>query len=123
MPADRAEFELPAACRDNTPEAHRARSPGARAGAVAEFPFVTTDFTSTAQRLIPGLRRLAAASPMRLDALLARGLASGAASPQLRECLARMGLERRATFMEHVYAALLRGALDDSALQASHEAR
>ena len=60
---------------------------------------------------------------MRLAVLLARGLAPGAASQQVRECLARMGLERRSTFMEHVYAALLRGALDDSTLQASHEAR
>ena len=117
------DFELPAACRDNTPERiARALAPAREQGLLPRFPF-GTDFTETEQRLIPALQLLGAASPMRLAALLARGLAAGAASPQVRECLARMGLERRTTFMEHVYAALLRGALGQSALQASREAR
>jgi hypothetical protein len=34
-----------------------------------------------------------------------------------------MGLERRSGLTEHVYAALLRGALGNSALQAADEAR
>jgi hypothetical protein len=43
--------------------------------------------------------------------MLARGLGRGAATPEIRECLARMGLERRSGLAEHAYAALLRGAL------------
>src|SRR5467141_362888 len=84
-------FELPPACRDNTPErVARALAPAREQGLLPAFPF-GTDFTATEQRLIPALRLLGVASPMRLAALLARGLASGAASPQVRECLARMG--------------------------------
>jgi hypothetical protein len=118
------EFELPAGCRDNTPERiARALAPAHEQGMLPSFPF-GTDFTETEQRLIPALQLLGAASPMRLAALLARGLASGSSvSPPVRECLARMRLERRTTFMEHVYAALLRGALGQSTLQASGEAR
>jgi hypothetical protein len=32
----------------------------------------------------------------------------------VRECLARMGVERRSGVMDHVYAALLNGALAES---------
>ena len=116
-------FELPSSWRDNTPERiARALGPAREQGLLPLFPF-GTDFTETEQRLIPALQRLEAASPMRLAGLLARGLASGAPSPQVRECLARMGLERRSGLTEHVYAALLRGALGNSTLQASREAR
>jgi hypothetical protein len=116
-------FELPSAWRDNTPERiARALGPAREQGLLPLFPF-GTDFTETEQRLIPALQLLEAASPARLAGLLARGLASGAPSPQVRECLARMGLERRSGLTEHVYAALLRGALGDSTLQASREAR
>jgi hypothetical protein len=116
-------FELPSAWRDNTPERiARALGPAREQGLLPLFPF-GTDFTETEQRLIPALQLLEAASPARLAGLLARGLASGAPLPQVRECLARMGLERRSGLTEHVYAALLRGALGDSTLQASREAR
>ncbi len=105
------DFELPSACRDNTPERiARALAPAREQGLLPMFPF-DTDFTETEQRLIPALQLLGAASTLRLAGLLARGLASGAPSPQVRDCLARMGLERRASLAEHVYAALLRGAL------------
>ena len=116
-------FELPSSWRDNTPERiARALAPAREQGLLPLFPF-GTDFTETEQRLIPALQRLDGASPMRLAGLLARGLASGAPSPQVRDCLARMGLERRSGLTEHVYAALLRGALGNSALQAADEAR
>jgi acyl-CoA hydrolase len=116
-------FELPPAWRDNTPERiARALAPARERGLLPLFPF-GSDFTETEQQLIPALQLLDAASPMRLAGLLARGLAFGAPSPRVRDCLARMGLERRSGLMEHVYAALLRGALGDSTLQAGREAR
>ena len=46
-------FEIPAACRDNTPERiERALGPARDAGLIAPFPF-GTDFTQIEQRLIP----------------------------------------------------------------------
>jgi acyl-CoA hydrolase len=105
------EFELPAPYRDNTPaRIERALAPAREKGLLPAFPF-GTDFTATEQRLIPALKLIGAASPLRLAGLLARGLAAGADTPQMRDCLARMRLERRASLIEHVYAALLRGAL------------
>ena len=69
------EFELPAACRDNTPERiARALAPAQEQGLLPTFPF-GTDFTAIEQRLIPALERLGAATPLRLAGLLARGLA------------------------------------------------
>ena len=56
-------FELPAACRDNTPERiARALAPAREQGLLPLFPF-GTDFTETEQRLIPALQLLEAASP------------------------------------------------------------
>ena len=104
-------FELPAACRDNTPEhIERMLAPAREQGLLPQFPF-GTDFSETEQRLIPALQRLRSASPFELAGLLARGLFSGDASPQIQECLGRMGLERQSSLTEKVYAALLRGAL------------
>ena len=104
-------FELPAECRNNTPEhVERMLAPAREQGLLPQFPF-GTDFSETEQRLIPALQRLRAASPFELAGLLTRGLFSGAASPHLQECLARMGLERQSSPTEKVYAALLRGAL------------
>jgi hypothetical protein len=103
-------YELPRDCRDNTPERiERALAPARESGLLPLFPF-GTDFTETEQRLIPALQLLQQASPPRLASLLARGFAS-APSPQMQECLARMGLDRRSGLTEHVYAALIRGAL------------
>ena len=104
-------FELPRECRDNTPERiEKALAPARESGLLPLFPF-GTDFTETEQRLLPALQLLRSASPLRLAGLLARGFASAAPSPHMQECLARMGLERRSGLTEHVYAALIRGAL------------
>jgi acyl-CoA hydrolase len=106
-------FELPRECRDNTPERiARALTPAREAGLLPVFPF-GTDFTPAEQRLLGALARLRAASPLRLAALAARGFLSGAPSPQVRECLARMGVEPRAGLKDRVYAALLRGAFEE----------
>jgi len=106
-------FELPRECRDNTPERiARALTPAREAGLLPVFPF-GTDFTPVEQRLLGALARLRAASPLRLAALAARGFLSGAPSPQVRECLARMGVEPRVGVQDHVYAALLRGAFEE----------
>jgi acyl-CoA hydrolase len=103
-------FELPADCRDNTPDRiARALKPARRQGLLPAFPF-GTDFTPAEQRLIPALQMLRAASPLRLARLLARGLRP-AVPADMRECLTRMGLDKPATAREHVDAALLRGAL------------
>jgi hypothetical protein len=79
---------------------------------LALFPF-ETDFTPVEQRLLPALQRLKAAqaSPLQLSALLLRGLGKGAAMPGIGDCLARMGLARPSDLSEHLYVALLRGAL------------
>jgi Acetyl-CoA hydrolase/transferase C-terminal domain len=107
-------FELPRDCRDNTPERiERALAPARESGHLPLFPF-GTDFTEPEQRLIPALQLLQQASPLRLAELLARGFAS-TPSPQMQECLARMGLDRRSGLTERAYAALIRGALASTA--------
>ena len=104
-------FELPAACRDNTPaRIARALTPARAQGLIPPFPF-GSDLTATEQRLLPALQLLASASPPRLAELLARGFFSRAPSSEVRDCLVRMGLEQRSGLTEHLYAALLRGAL------------
>jgi acyl-CoA hydrolase len=105
------EFELPAACRDNTPERIAwALDPARAQGLLPAFPF-GTDFTATEQRLIPALALLRSASPLRLARLALGGLRSATPSAELQECLARMGLDTRSAAVDHLYAALLRGAL------------
>ena len=105
-------FELPAACRDNTPERIARALGGAREeGLLPPFPF-GSDFTATEARLIPALKRLRAASPLHLAHLLARGFFASAPSGELRDCLARMGLEHPSGATERVEAALLRAALE-----------
>jgi hypothetical protein len=104
-------FALPSACRDNTPErVERALRPAREQGLIPEFPF-GSDFTATEQRLYPALKRLDTVSPVRLAQLLLHGLLSGAPSQEVRDCLARMGLERQSGLLERLYALLLRGAL------------
>ena len=59
-------FALPAGARDNTPDAiARALKPAADAGLLPAFPF-GSDFTEVEQRLIPALKALQSASPLRL---------------------------------------------------------
>jgi hypothetical protein len=104
-------FELAPSCRDNTPaRIARALAPAREKGLLPRFPF-GTDFTAAEQRLLPALSLLRASSPLRLAGLLAKGVLSPAPSPQVRECLARMGVDRRSSPIELIYALLLRGAL------------
>jgi acyl-CoA hydrolase len=104
-------FQLPAACRDNTPDRIARALEGAREqGLLPPFPF-GSDFTATEERLIPALELLRAASPLHLARLLARGLFSSASSSDVRDCLARMSLAHPSGAIEHVEAALLRAAL------------
>jgi acyl-CoA hydrolase len=103
-------YELPRECRDNTPERiARALAPAQEQGLLPSFPF-GTDFTATEQRLIPALQALRQASPLQLTALAAHGLMQPP-TKDVEECLARMGLDRPSGATEHIYAALMRGAL------------
>ncbi len=103
-------FEIPAACRDNSPERiERALGQAQANGVLEPFPF-GTDFTQTEQRLVPALKRLASASPGRLAGFLLRGIGARAGQADI-ECLDRMGLARPKGFSEWAYAALVRGAL------------
>ena len=104
-------FELPAACRDNTPERlARALKPAAEQGLIPPFPF-GSDFTAVEQRLMPALERLKEASRLQLAGIALRGLFGASKSPDVADCLARMALDRPRSFGERVYAALVRGAL------------
>ncbi len=107
-------FELPAACRDNTPERiARALGPAREQGLLAPFPF-GSDFSATEERLIPALELLRAAPPVRLAGLLARGFFSSAPAKDVHDCLARMGLAHPSGVLERIEAALLHAALESS---------
>ena len=85
-------------------------SPAYEQGLLPAFPF-GTDFTPVEQRLIPALMLLQSVTLPHLAVLLARGLLSSAAAPDVRDCLARMALDHPSGAREHVEAALLKGAL------------
>jgi len=105
------EFELPAACRDNTPERiSRALKPAIEQGLLPPFPF-GTDFTPVEQRLMPALGRLRNAPPLQLARIALRGLLASRPGQEVRDCLARMALDQPKSLRERLYAALLRGAL------------
>ncbi len=107
-------FELPAASRDNTPERIARALGGAREiGLLPPLPF-GGDFTAAEARLMPALKLLRDAPPLRLAALLARGFLSSAPSRDVRECLTRMGLDDPLGPMQRIEAALLRAALEVS---------
>jgi acyl-CoA hydrolase len=104
-------FELPAACRDNTPaRIARALAPARDKGLLPPFPF-GTDFTAVEQRLLPALALLRASSPLARARFAVRGMLSPPPSQATRECLARMGLDHPSGARERIYAALLHGAL------------
>jgi hypothetical protein len=106
------DFEIPAAQRDNHPERiARALKPAREAGLLPLFPF-GSDFTPIEQRLIPALQFLqdARRAPLRLPGLLWQGVSRRPDAAD-RECLARLGLDRPATFTERAYRALLAAAL------------
>lgn len=100
-------YEIPPACRDNTPERV------ARALAPLElpaFPF-GSDFTPVEQRLLFAIERIANAAWAERAHLALRGLMLRAPAHAEAEALERMDLARPATWSDRVYRALLRGAL------------
>jgi Acetyl-CoA hydrolase/transferase C-terminal domain len=105
-------FEIPPAHRDNDPDRiATALKPAREAGLLPSFPF-GSDFTDAEQRLIPALQLLqdAQRTPLRLPGLLWQGLTR---TPNAAdgECLARLGLDRPATWSERAYRALVSAAL------------
>jgi hypothetical protein len=106
------DFEIPAAYRENSPERIAAAlKPARAAGLLPSFPF-GSDFTDAEQRLIPALQLLqdAQRTPRRLPGLLWQGLMHRPNKAD-GECLARLGLERPATWSERAYRALVSAAL------------
>jgi Acetyl-CoA hydrolase/transferase C-terminal domain len=106
------DFEIPIAYRDNLPERIAgALKPAREAGLLPSFPF-GSDFTDVEQRLIPALELLqdAQRAPQRLPGLLWQGLTRRPDEAD-GECLARLGLDRPATWSERAYRALVSAAL------------
>jgi Acetyl-CoA hydrolase/transferase C-terminal domain len=111
-------YEIPAAHRENLPERITdALKPAREAGLLPSFPF-GSDFTDVEQRLIPALEILQEAqrTPLRLAGLLWRGLRR---TPDAADqaCLARLGLDRPATFSERLYRALVSATLAGSRVE------
>jgi Acetyl-CoA hydrolase/transferase C-terminal domain len=107
-------YEIPATYRQNLPERiATALRPAREAGLLPSFPF-GSDFTDVEQRLIPALQTLQGAqrTPLRLAFLLWRGL-TRTPDAAVEECLARLGLDKPATFAERMYRALVAAALDE----------
>jgi Acetyl-CoA hydrolase/transferase C-terminal domain len=112
------DFEIPLAYRDNVPERIAgALKPAREAGLLPSFPF-GSDFTDVEQRLIPALQLLQEAqrAPQRLPGLLWQGLTHRPDEAD-GECLARLGLDRPATWSERAYHALVSAALVRSRIQ------
>jgi hypothetical protein len=106
------DFEIPAAYRENLPgRIASALKPAREAGLLPSFPF-GSDFTDVEQRLIPALQLLqdAQRAPQRLPGLLWQGFTR---RPDVADaqCLARLGLDRPATWSERAYRALVGAAL------------
>jgi len=105
-------YEVPAAHCENYPgRIASALKPAREAGLLPSFPF-GSDFTDAEQRLLPALLILqdAAGAPLRLAGLLWQGLTHPPNAAD-RECLARLGLDRPATWPERAYRALVGAAL------------
>jgi hypothetical protein len=105
-------FEVPAAHRENFPERIAAAlKPARQAGLLPSFPF-GSDFTEVEQRLIPALQVLQEAqrAPLQLPGLLWQGWTRTPDAAD-NECLARLGLDTPATFVENVYRAVVSAAL------------
>src|SRR3984957_5198737 len=108
------DFEIPAAYRENLPERIAgALKPARAAGLLPSFPF-GSDFTDVEQRLIPALPLLQDAR--RLPGLLWQGWTHRPDDADV-ECLARLGLDRPATWPERGYRALVGAALVRSRIQ------
>ena len=110
------QFEIGSAFRENTPERiARALRPARDAGLLPVFPF-GTDFTEVEQRLVPALQLLGSASqsPWRLAALAWQGIRQeGIRRPDAANApaLARLGLDRPATFRDRLTRAIVQAAL------------
>jgi hypothetical protein len=105
-------FEIPPAHRENFSERiARALKPARETGLLPSFPF-GSDFTDGEQRLIPALQMLqdAQRTPLRLPGLLWQGFTRQVDAAD-SECLARLGLDRPATWSERAYRALVSAAL------------
>jgi hypothetical protein len=105
-------FEISPAHRENFSERiASALKPAREAGLLPSFPF-GSDFTDTEQRLIPALQLLQDAQrmPQRLPGLLWQGFVRTPDAAD-SECLARLGLDKPATFSERAYRALVSAAL------------
>jgi acyl-CoA hydrolase len=106
-----ADYEIPQAHRRNTPERiTEALAGAASAGLLPAFPF-GSDFTETEQRLLGPLQMLKSASPFGLMSLALSGLFAPAPGKADALALERLGLDRPREAREHLYRALVRGAL------------
>ncbi|WPO38915.1 acetyl-CoA hydrolase/transferase C-terminal domain-containing protein [Tardiphaga sp. 42S5] len=105
-------YDIPAAYRDNVPQRiSAALKPARDAGLLPMFPF-GSDFTDVEQRLIPALQVLSAASvsPQQLAGLFWQSM-THAPSASDESALARLGLDRPATWAERAYRLLVSAAL------------
>jgi hypothetical protein len=105
-------FEIPSGSRDNHPERIAAAlKPAREADLLPSFPF-GSDFTDVEMRLIPALQILQDAQrvPRRLAGLLWQGFVRSPDTADA-ECLARLGLDKSATWAERGYRALVSAAL------------
>jgi acyl-CoA hydrolase len=101
-----ADYEIPAAHRDNHPE-RIAAALAPFQGHLPDYPF-GCDFTPVEQRLLPALERLKTATPQQLARFAFAGLSS---ADDDAEPLIRMGLAQPKNFTEYFYRAMVRGAL------------
>jgi hypothetical protein len=107
-----ASFNIPNAHRENYPERiAEALRPARQEGLLPSFPF-GSDFTDVELRLIPALQFLqdAQRSPRLLPGLLWQGFTRRPDEADA-ECLARLGLDKPATWPERAYRALVNAAL------------
>jgi hypothetical protein len=112
------DFEIPAGYRENFPgRIASALKPAREAGLLPPFPF-GSDFTDVERRLIPALQLLqdVQRAPQRLPQLLWQGFTRRPDAADA-ECLARLGLDRPATWSERAYRALVGAALVRSRLR------
>jgi acetyl-CoA hydrolase/transferase-like protein len=107
-----ANFDIPKAHRENYPERIAdVLRPARQQGLLPPFPF-GSDFTDVEQRLIPALQLLQEAqrSPRLLPGMLWQGFTRRPDAADA-ECLARLGLDKPATWPELAYRALVNAAL------------
>ncbi len=111
-----ANYEIPAAHRENYPERiARVLGPAEDTAILKMFPF-GTDFTPTEQRLLPALTKLkyASASRRQMARLALCGHIAGPPDEATTECLERMGLRHPTGLKERLYRAILHAALDET---------